>query len=815
MVYSRLSTFLFLLIFISVSFGQNVFDAKKTCGKITLDGVLNDQEWSCSDTASNFVIAYPNFGVASKFQSFVHILYDDEAIYIGAKLIDPAPDSVNFSLSQRDDFGNADWFGIRLDPYATNQTSFLFAVTAAGVEIDAIEYIDDSDYSWNAVWRSAVRKTDFGYAVEMKIPLSAIRFPEKEIQEWNINLGRSIRRNREASYWNPIDPNVYGEITQSGKLLNIENLKPPLRLSLSPYLTGYVENSYNSVLQKQVWSQRLAGGMDLKYGVNDAFTIDATLIPDFGQTLSDQQVLNLSPFEIQYNENRPFFLEGMDLFRIAGLFYTRRVGGVPHNLNVDLAEGDKVKALPLTSPIINASKFSGRTKSGLGIGVFNAIEGQAFARVEDSLGIEREVNINPLTNYNVFVLSQNLKNNGVLSFVNTNVLRSGSARDANVAAVSSTLFSSDRAYKVDATIKNSSLFTGGETVNGHSFFTAFSKVAGTWRYAFSYNEDSDTYNPNDLGYLAVNNKRNYYGMLRWNDFTPGKTFLRKWFTTNVYYNELYKPQLFSSLNIDWSYRATTKKFLTAGIDGGFSPLGYVDHFESREFGKEVKFGPSVRLGGFYSSDYSKPFALDVFASATKYTENRQYYYSLEVSPRVRFNDRLFIVWSSSYNHYDYDLGFVYQHSSDYESDRIILGRRDRNIIINSLSGELIFTNRMGLDLQFRHYWQQVDYSNFVELERNSQFLETSYDPKQANGQSVHNTSYDAFTVDINYLWVFYPGCQLRIVYKNNIFKNSNELLPDYFSTFDSLFDQPQINSISMKLLVFVDVLYFKNKKSRM
>src|SRR5690606_9451431 len=192
-----------------------------------------------------------------------------------------------------------------------------------------------------------------------------------------------------------------------------------------------------------------------------------------------------------------------------------------------------------------------------------------------------------------------------------------------------------------------------------------------------------------------------------------------------------------------------------------------------------------------------------------------FYYSVELSPRVRFNDRLFIVWSSSYNRYDHDLGFVFQHSDDYVQNRIILGRRTRDIIVNSLSGELIFTNRMGLDLQFRHYWQQVDYSGFVELENNSQFLETSYNPTQANGQSVHNTSYDAFTLDVNYLWVFYPGCQLRIVYKNNIFKNSNELLPDYFSTFDSLFDQPQINSISMKLLVFVDVLYFRNKKSRM
>ncbi|TNE75153.1 MAG: hypothetical protein EP333_04875 [Bacteroidetes bacterium] len=802
----------FTLMIANLSIGQNEFFANRLCSVIELDGLLEEPEWACSDSVCNFTVTYPNFGEVSRFQSFVKLLYDDEAIYVGAILYDPNPDSISYNLSQRDDFGNGDWFGIRIDPYATNRTAFLFAVTAAGVEVDAIEYIEDTDFSWNAVWKSVTHKGKDGWSVEMRIPLSAIRFPEKEIQEWNINIGRQVRRNRETSYWNPLDPNIYGEITQSGVLRGIENIRSPLRLSLSPYITGYLENNYDPVLQKQRWNQRLTGGVDLKYGVNQAFTIDMTLIPDFGQTRSDQQILNLSPFEVRYNENRPFFLEGMDLFSIGEVFYTRRIGGTPYNRSIVLNDDEVVKSNPVESPIINASKFSGRTTSGLGIGVFNGIEGHTYATISDSLGNSRQVLTNPLSNYNVLVLSQNMKNNGIASFVNTNVIREGGARDANVSVGTLSVFSKDKQYKIDGTVKQSIISEVSGITIGHAFSTSLNKVSGTWRYGINYSENSDTYDPNDLGFLTVNNNRTYSATLRWNDFTAGKHMLRRWANLSATYNELYSPQLFTSMNIDWSAAGTYRNFLTAGVNGGFSPLGTVDHFESRSFGKELRYGPSIRIGGFYSSDYSKPFALDLRTSITNYTENRQMSYSFTVSPRLRFGDRMFLVWNSTISELLYDIGYVFQHSSDFVNGRIIMGRRDRIVLENTLSGEYIFTNRMGIDVQFRHYWQQVNYLNFFELRSGGELIDVLYDPLDANGNSVHNTSYNAFTLDVNYRWVFYPGCELRLVYKNNIFHFKSELDKNYFSTFNTLFDQPQINSISMKLLVFLDALYFRPKK---
>jgi hypothetical protein len=173
---------------------------------------------------------------------------------------------------------------------------------------------------------------------------------------------------------------------------------------------------------------------------------------------------------------------------------------------------------------------------------------------------------------------------------------------------------------------------------------------------------------------------------------------------------------------------------------------------------------------------------------------------------------MFLVWNTTTQFLTYDLGYVFQSSQDFEPGRIILGRRDRVVVENTLSGEYIFTNRMGLDIQFRHYWQEVAYTEFKELLDGGNQVQTDYFPVKDNGQSVHNTSYNAFTLDINYRWVFFPGCELRLVYKNNIFQNKAELDQNYFKTFETLFDEPQINSISLRILVYLDAVYFRRKQ---
>lgn len=793
-------------------------DIKKAVGSLNLDGFLDENQWTDAAEICDFTVSYPNFGQYSAFTSYVRVFYDEQALYVGGFLFDPVPDSVSYTLSQRDDYGNGDWFRVTIDPYATNVTAFSFALTAAGVELDAIEYVSGSDYTWNAVWKSATVAQAEGWSFEMRIPFSAIRFPKSDIHEWNVNFTRQIRRIREESSWHPINPAIYGTITQSGKLSGMDSLKAPMRLSFTPYLSAYLENAYDEEAKETTWKRRIMGGMDMKYGLNDAFTLDMTLIPDFGQTVSDKHILNLGPFEVLYDENRPFFLEAMDLFRIGGIFYSRRVGGTPFKYNAAYDElieenGEEVEKNPALSPLINAVKLSGRTKKGLGIGVFNALEGRTYASISDSAGNQRRIETNPLTNYNVFVLSQNLRKNSSISLVNTHVLRDAGARDANVAALVASLYSNDNSHQIDMNLRLSSLFEQGLWNHGHAFSSSISKVSGTFGYTMAYSEMSETFNPNDLGFLYANNNRAYTLKTRFNDYTSGTYFLRRWFNATLAYTELYKPQLFSDLELSWSAAGTTRKFLTFGFNGAFNPLGSVNHFESRVAGKAVAYSQAYEVGAFYSSDYSKVFALDLRGTFRDFTKEEQLYYSLLLSPRLRASDRLFFVWTTQSEWYASDYGYVRVLDEQFE-EQIVLGVRDRSIIENTLRLEFIFTNRMSADLRFRHYWQKVKYTSFRELGSELELIESSYKPEDETGNSLHNTSYNAFTIDLNYRWVFWPGSEFRIVYKNNIFHSKGTLDRSYFDTFDSLFDQPQVNSISVKVLFFIDSIYFRNKQKK-
>ena len=346
--------------------------------KIELDGILDEDVWQKVPQANGFVQTEPVPGQAATFDTDVKILYDNEAIFVGAKLYDPEPNKILKELSIRDQTGNAETFSVFFDSYKSGLNGFLFTVTSSGVQVDAIVSNHNDDNNWNAVWESMVHIGDFGWSVEMKIPYSAIRFPESENQTWHVQCGREIRRFRETSYWNRIDPTIEGWVQQSGRLEGIKNIKPPVRLSISPYVTGYLDINHdpNRVENQTSIAPAYNIGMDLKYGINDAFTLDMTLIPDFGQVISDQQVLNLSPFEVFFQENRQFFTEGIELFDKGNLFYSRRIGDRPlkyFSVYNQLEDGERIVDNPSISQLYNATKISGRTESGTGLGVFNAI----------------------------------------------------------------------------------------------------------------------------------------------------------------------------------------------------------------------------------------------------------------------------------------------------------------------------------------------------------------------------------------------------------------------------------------------------------
>lgn len=796
----------------SFVFGQKTYTVEKAVDEIKIDGELNELTWQNAQKADQFIVNYPTFGAQPSFPSEFFITYTDEAFYFAGMIYDH-PDSILYMLSQRDDFGNADWAGITIDTYGNKLNAFEFYVTAAGVELDATLDLNGNDFSWNAVWKSRVKRLENGWSLEVRIPYSALRFPNKNVQDWNINFYRQIRRKREMSYWNPVNPEVFGEIAQTGKLLNLKDIKPPLRLSFSPYSIGYVERLNDPATKTQVTQTRLVGGMDLKLGLNDAFTLDMALVPDFGQTISDNQILNLGPFEVQFAENRSFFLEGTELFGIGGIFYSRRVGGNPFfadraYASLDEKKGEYVSQTVSRAPLYNGTKISGRTKNGLGIGFFNAVEGRTYATISDSAGNERQVLTNPMTNYNVAVFSQNLVNNGRFSFINTNVTREGAARDANVSGINTQLFSKDRNFGLEFDAKISNIMENGKSTLGFTHSVYGGKYQGKWTYGGYFYQESDTYDPNDLGFLTNNNTRGLGGNLQWNGYKPKGRFLRRWAGTELNYQELFFPRLFSSFSLSGYYNGTFRNFMTAGVNVELQPVGRVDHFESRQFGIPLNFDANYRVGGFISSDYSKKFALDMRGSYMLYVNGSQDISTLVVSPRLQFFGRIFLVYTAQYDYFRNDYGFV-NPKSDESQSAILIGTRNRDIVTNSVNGEFIFNKRMGINVRFRHYWQRLKYTDFSDLQSNGDRLGNDYFPLNEQGNSYHNGSFNAFTVDVNYRWVFFPGCEFLIFFKNNIFASTNGLDKSYFSAYSTLFDQPQLNSISGKIQLFVDALYFR------
>ncbi|HYG52119.1 MAG TPA: DUF5916 domain-containing protein, partial [Flavobacteriales bacterium] len=392
--------------------------ALKITTPVKVDAVLDEPVWEQAEKADNFIQNFPNPGKPSRRSSVVRILYDNTSLYIGALLADVSKDSIISTLSERDHNDNADQFGVTLDTYNDDQNAFYFAVTSAGVQKDIRLSANGEDLDWNAVWFSAVKRTNEGWYVEMKIPFSAIRFSETPGQVWGINFNRNIRKFREESHWNFVNPLVSGFVNQSGNLEGLQDIKSPLRLSFTPYVSGYYNRYDDNSGNVHENSFDANGGMDLKYGINEAFTLDMTLIPDFGQVQSDNRILNTTPFEVRYNEFRQFFTEGTEIYNKSGLFYSRRIGGTPVNFNkpyYELQPGEEIISNPSTSKLLNATKVTGRTKSGTGIGLFNAITQPMYAKLEDTAGNTRQIETDPLTNYNVFVVDQNLRNNSYIN----------------------------------------------------------------------------------------------------------------------------------------------------------------------------------------------------------------------------------------------------------------------------------------------------------------------------------------------------------------------------------------------------------------
>ncbi len=794
-----------------------------------IDGVLDEPIWQQAQIATNFIQNRPTPGPAEVHPTEVRILYDDEAIYVGAIMHDVSQDSIFRQMGQRDDLGNTDFFGVFLDTYNDQLNGFGFFTTPAGVQLDARYSSNGEDWSWNAVWESDASIQGTNWIAEFRIPYSAIRFSSKPEQLWGLNFMRNRQSTKQGYFWNHVDPAIDGFANQWGKLKGLKNIEAPLRLSFTPYVAAFAESyprpkeDSDDVDYKSNYS--FSGGMDLKYGISDAFTLDMTLIPDFSQVQSDNQVLNLSPFEVQFNENRPFFMEGTELFNKGGFFYSRRIGGAPANpLDADKEEelGNKIIDNPIETKMLNGTKVSGRTSSGLGIGVFNAVVGRQYATLEDSLGNRFKKEIHPLTNYNVTVFDQSLKNNSYITLVNNNVMRQGGTYDANLTGALFRFNDKTNTYAIDGKAALSQKYFSDSTALGHTYRIGLSKTSGRFQVYTSHTLISDTYDPNDLGILFVNNSMEENLQFNYNFYQPFWKFLNMYTSLGAIYARRYKPDTFQNFVVYGEVNATTKNFLSMGLNFNLEPVITYDFFEPRVNGWYYTFPKNYRAGGYISSDYRKKFALDISGGYRWFDENNRFNYNYSVSPRYRVNDKLSFVYQFSRDLRLDDMGFANKFKLDEDGDEVkekqvvIFGLRDVNATTSSLTANYSFNNRMTLSLRSRHYWSKAEYNRYYRLGTDGMISPDSY-PNGYNGEfkdKNHNINFNAFNIDMVYSWWFAPGSEISIVWKNAIHESKDVVVPRYLDNFTNTISSPQNNSLSVKVLYYIDYLTLKKRLTK-
>lgn len=809
MRFSLVSTLLLLLISVTgIAQAQKTLQAKRITSPPKIDGVLNDEIWKSLPSYSDFYMLEPsNEGKASEqVQTTVQLAYDDRAVYVSAFMADDQANLIPTQFSQRDDVNvQADAFMIALNTYNDGINETRFWVTSAGTIADSRLSQNNQDFNFDVVFQCRVSRDSKGWYAEYKIPYNALRFPEVAVQDWSINFYRRLIRQNETHSWNRIDKSIGIESQYNGLIEGVQNIKPPIRLTFFPFTQG----SYTAVDGEN--NTQVTGGLDIKYGLSDSFTLDAQLIPDFGQVAFDNVVLNLGPFEQTFSENRAFFTEGIDLFRKGGIFFTRRIGGAPSGSVGELRNTEIASPFPNQVNLLNSVKISGRTKENLGVGFLNSISEPTFVSVRDTISNKaREVVVEPLTNYNVFVLDQQFNQNSSISIINTNVTRSGSNfRDANVSAIDFNVANNENSYTISGRAVVSNVIEENGPTTGFRSELDIARTKGNFRFRAGHDFANTTYNINDLGLNFRNNFNSAFGRISYEIFEPTNIFNTYRFTLTARHRRLFRPDVATRSSLDLNSFFVLKSRFAFGASADYNS-DEDDYFEPRVAGRFVTFDRNVGVNGFISSDYRKKFALDVRIRARDFFDvENQFHQSINIAPRYRFSDKMFVILSTTLESRKNEFGYI----DDVEGD-VFLGLRDITSVENTMQLDYNFDPFKAISLRFRNFWSTADYSAniFYLLNEDGTRSITDYDLEENNDP---RTNFNIWNLDVSFRWRFAPGSEASLLYRNQIFNSDNLATLGYQESLNNLFDQPVQHTLSLRVTYFLDFNNFKKvfKKS--
>lgn len=736
---------------------------------IILDGALDEAIWQQAPVATDFIQRSPDEGKPASEKTEVRVIYSSKALFIGIRAFDSAMDSVAATLFRKDGSAYSDWVYVNIDSYDDNRTSFNFAVNPRGVRKDILIFNnDDEDIRWDAVWEAETTIQDECWVAEIRIPLSQLRFnAEKQIQNWGINFQRRLARKEEISFWSPTPQEASGFVSRYGNLRGVRDLPEVNRLEIVPYTSGSLSrapgDAANPYYSANEWSA--SAGTDIKYGITSDFTLTGTINPDFGQVEADPAVINLSAFETFFPEQRPFFLEGTDIFEFGGtrtynsfgnpiVFYSRRIGRQPQGNVSDARPGAEYVDAPDQTNIAGAAKISGKTDAGFSLGILNAFTLREKAQFRTTGNQNGSLSVEPPTNYFVGRVKQDFGEgrtiigaygSAVNRFIGAGYLENSLHSSAYIAGLDFEHGWNDREWVLSGVVSGSSVNGSKEAIlrtqrssaryynrvdadylsvnpdktslNGYAGELSFAKYGGEhWRGSLTYSFVSPGYEVNDIGF---ENRADYHSAnysLMYRESSPAPEFLRlynfwmfggqAWNFGGDHLNNWYNTGTYLEFENLWSFNMNVNMW-GQEYDDRLSRGGPVmEDPKGWNFNTNISTNEtrklSFRIGNFFRNDVSGAYTRSFWGGITiRPATNIQ----LEISPQLNISkstDQYVTTVSDPLAVNTYD-------------NRFVFADIDRTTLSTSLRLDWTFTTDISLQTYLRPFISSGNYYNYKEL----------------------------------------------------------------------------------------------------
>lgn len=819
-----------------------------TTEKPVIDGVLNDACWQNDNWQGDFIQWIPNEGDAPTYPTYINILYDNKNIYVAIRAVDYEPDKIIRKSSRRDEI-SGDAAGINFDSYHDFRTGFEFNVTAAGQKADLLLTNPmEADFNWDAVWTAKVGSEDSAWVIEYEIPLSQLRYSNEKEQTWGMHVWRWFDRNLEESDWEPQSSTGPGMLYQFGTLKGISDLPKSRRIEIMPYTLGRistVEKDEANPYAKNGIRPFGSIGLDAKVGLSSNFTADVTINPDFGQVESDPSVMNLTAFETFYEEKRPFFLEGRNIFNFNfdgnNLFYSRRIGQSP-DYYPTLNDGEFMR-YPSNTSILEAAKISGKTSNGLSVGILQSITNNEKALISNGNDEHREL-VEPLTNYTMARVQKDFNaGTTVLGgiFTSTNRFIDGYSQfnNLNKNAITGGLDFlhqwHDKEFYLNAKLvmssiqgdtsaisalqKSSARFYQRPDADHLSFDPTLTQLSGQggsikigkgskghWRYSTSLNWRSPGLELNDMGYMQMADQVTNVNSL------------------SYFINET--VGILRSLNVSigqdntWDYamnyqRAHFNTSFSSQFLNKWSVNSHICYFPNGTDSRLLRGGPAMKVPGSahaninVSSDYSKKAAFGISAFYEKGSEQSSE--TITLSPTASYQPISVLKFSVSadytinQNELQY-VGEVTAPSTDY-----FLGNIDQKTLGVTFRIDYNITPELSIQYYGSPFASTGEYSDFKlikdpmadNLENRYYHLQndlaSGYDVSQIYGFNNPNFTFTQFRSNLVFRWEYMPGSKIYLVWANErtLYQSqATAAINDAFKGLDQVFPN---NTILLKI----------------